>query len=119
MYHPMPHTARLVGSLILLACAGGQLTGQTTPSSRTSGPFDREYTLESTMIGYRGVGGEIDGVRNPTLFAITGEAVRITIVNGELMVHDIAMEKHDVRSAQILDKGVSASISFKANASDT
>ena len=29
------------------------------------------------------------------------------------------MEKHDVRSAQILDRGVSASITFKANASDT
>jgi putative membrane-bound dehydrogenase-like protein len=119
MSHPMPLTARLVGSLIVLACTGGQLTGQTTPSSRVSGPFNREYTLESTMIGYRGVGGEIDGIRNPTLFALTGEAVRITIVNGELMVHDIAMEKHDVKSAQILDKGVSASITFKANASDT
>jgi len=119
MQHRIPAAARLVGALILLAATGGHLAGQTPPSSRASGPFDREYTLESTMLGFRGVGGEIDGVRNPTLWALTGEAVRITIVNGELMVHDIAMEKHDVRSAQILDKGVSASISFKANASDT
>ena len=57
------------------------------------------------MLGYRGVGGEIDGVRNPTLWARTGETVRITIVNGELMVHDIALEKLDVKSPQILDKG--------------
>ncbi len=119
MHQAGPATARLVGALILLAGTGGHLAGQTPPSSRAAGPFDREYTLESTMLGFRGVGGEIDGVRNPTLFALTGEAVRITIVNGELMVHDIAMEKHDVRSAQILDKGVSATISFKANASDT
>jgi putative membrane-bound dehydrogenase-like protein len=118
MQHRIPAAARLVGALILLAWTGGHLAGQTPPSSRASGPFDREYTLESTMLGYRGIGGEIDGVRNPTLFALTGEAVRITIVNGEVMVHDIAMEKHDVRSAQILDKGVSASITFKANASD-
>jgi hypothetical protein len=48
--------------------------------------IDREYTLESNMLGYRGVGGEIDGVRNPVLWARTGENVRINIVNGELMV---------------------------------
>ena len=71
------------------------------------------------MVGYRGVGGEIDGIRNPTLWARTGETVRITIVNGELMVHDIALEKLDVKSAQILDKGASTSITFKANGSDT
>ena len=65
MEHRIPTAARFVGSLILLACAGGHLSGQTTPSSRASGPVDREYTLESTMLGYRGVGGEIDGVRNP------------------------------------------------------
>ena len=32
-------------------------------------------------------------MRNPTLWARTGETVRITIVNGEVMVHDIALEK--------------------------
>ena len=119
MEHRIPTGARFVGSLILLACAGGHLSGQTTPSSRASGPVDREFTLESTMLGYRGLGGEIDGVRNPNLWALTGETVRITIVNGETMVHDVAMEKADVRSAQILDRGASASITFKANVSDT
>jgi len=80
--------------------------------------IDREYTLESTMLGYRGVGGEIDGVRNPALWAKTGENVRINIVNGELMVHDVSLEKHNVRSAQILDKGATSSVTFKAKESD-
>jgi putative membrane-bound dehydrogenase-like protein len=89
-------------------------------SGRAQTPaIDREYTLESTMLGYRGVGGEIDGVRNPVLWARTGENVRITIVNGELMVHDISLEKHNVRSAQILDKGAMSSVTFKAKESDT
>ena len=52
------------------------------------------------MLGYRGIGGEIDGVRNPTLWARTGETVRITIVNGELMVHDVALEKPGVKSTR-------------------
>ena len=53
------------------------------------------------------------------LWARTGDTVRITIINGELMVHDIALEKLAVKSAQILDQGASTSITFKANASDT
>ena len=80
--------------------------------------IDREYTLESTMLGYKGIGGDIDGVRNPPLWARSGETVRINIVNGELMVHDVTLEKHNVRSAQILDKGATSSVTFKAKDSD-
>ena len=68
--------------------------------------------------GIAGIGGEIDGVRNPTLWARTGEMVRITIVNGELMVHDVALEKAGVKSTQILDKGATANITFRAERSD-
>ena len=35
------------------------------------------------------------------------------------MVHDIALEKLDLKSTQILDKGATASITFKAKSSDT
>ena len=95
-------SVRFVVVLAALASARGEVVGQGAPQGRG----DREYTLETTMLGYRGVGGDIDGIRNPTLWARTGETVRITIVNGELMVHDIALEKLEVKSAQILDKGV-------------
>ena len=100
---------------LLLICPRGDLSSQ-TPAGATP---DREYLLEATILGYRGVGGDIDGVRNPTLWARTGETVRITIVNGELMVHDIVIEKLDVRSTQILDKGAKTTVTFKATASDT
>ena len=86
--------------------------------AQTPPAIDREYTLESTMLGYRGIGGDIDGVRNPPLWARAGENIRINIVNGELMVHDVALEKHKVRSAQILDKGATTSVTFKVNESD-
>jgi putative membrane-bound dehydrogenase-like protein len=111
----LPVSVRLVLVLLLLACMRGDLAGQATPAARV----DREYTLESTMLGYRGVGGDIDGIRNPTLWALTGETVRITIVNGELMVHDIALETLEVKSAEILDKGASTSLVFTARQSDT
>src|SRR5690554_535403 len=77
--------------------------------------FDRDYVLESTMLGYFG----LDGTRNPVLRANKGDRVRITITNGELMAHDIAMEKMGVKSDVIVDKGASTFIVFTAESSDT
>ncbi|MGH9372498.1 MAG: DUF7133 domain-containing protein, partial [Vicinamibacterales bacterium] len=119
MTQPFRVAARLVLSLVLLACTRSDLASQTKPAARPAGSFDREYTLVSTMLGYRGMGGEIDGIRNPTLWATTGEVIRITIVNGELMVHDVVMEQHGLKSTQILEKGATASITFEAKQSDT
>jgi putative membrane-bound dehydrogenase-like protein len=115
MNQPVRVAARAAAAAILLIYGRGDLASQ---APATAAP-DREYILEASILGYRGVGGEIDGVRNPTLWARTGETLRITIVNGELMVHDIVIEKLDVRSTQILDKGAKASITFKATQSDT
>jgi putative membrane-bound dehydrogenase-like protein len=103
---------------LLLVFSRGDIAGQAS-AARAGDPPDREYRLESSMLGYRGIGGEIEGIRNPTLWARTGETVRITIVNGELMVHDIALDKGEVKSTQILDKGATANITFRATASDT
>jgi putative membrane-bound dehydrogenase-like protein len=109
-------TLGLMVSMAFMASSRSHLASQTLKPAPT---FDREYTLEATTLGYRGVGGEIDGVRNPTLWARTGENVRITMVNGELMVHDIVLEKLDIRSQQILDRGATTRITFKAKSSDT
>jgi putative membrane-bound dehydrogenase-like protein len=111
MSHPIRVATRVCGILIVLVGAGASISGQAKP--------DREYTLVATVLGYRGAGGEIEGLRNPTLWAVAGETVRITIVNGELMVHDIALEKHSTKSPEILDKGASTSLTFKARESDT
>src|SRR6218665_2433749 len=62
--------------------------------------IDREYALEATMLGYFGP----DGARNPTLKAHKGERVRIKITNGELMTHDISLEKLGLKSKVILEK---------------
>ncbi|MES2830000.1 MAG: PVC-type heme-binding CxxCH protein [Bacteroidota bacterium] len=77
--------------------------------------YDREYVLETTMLGYIGP----DGKRNPTLKASKGETVRIKIANGELMTHDIALEKAGIKSKTLVQKGDTTSIIFKADKSDT
>jgi uncharacterized cupredoxin-like copper-binding protein len=116
--HMKQSILRLAAAIMLLAGTRGDLA-TLAQTSQAAGSFDRDYLLEATMLGYRGVGGDIDGIRNPTLVAVAGETVRITIVNGELMVHDVALEKLNIKSTQILDKGVSTSITFKPTASDT
>ncbi|GLU51688.1 PVC-type heme-binding CxxCH protein [Dyadobacter frigoris] len=77
--------------------------------------FDRDYTLEATMLGFFAP----DGSRNPTLKANKGDRVRIKITNGELMTHDISLEKMGLKSKVIIEKGTSTSLVFKALESDT
>ncbi|GAA4441247.1 hypothetical protein GCM10023091_26230 [Ravibacter arvi] len=94
--------------LLLFALLSAPVSGKglfVSDSSRT-----RNYVLESTMLGYF----KKDGMRNPTLKANKGDKVRIMIVNGELMPHDLALEKHQVQTRPVLEKGDTASIEFIA-----
>ncbi|MEM9673910.1 MAG: PVC-type heme-binding CxxCH protein [Bacteroidota bacterium] len=83
-----------------------------------SEPTTREYTLQAYTTGYIGVGGEIEGIRNPVLRAQMGDSVRITMINGETMTHDIKMEKQGAHSDPIVEKGTLTSISFVAMEDD-
>ena len=103
--------AFLVLLLILLAPSAGH--------AQTAEEVDRDYTLHSSILGYKGVGGAIDGIRNPLLQAIKGETVRITIINAELLAHDIALLKQPIKSTEVLDVGEQASITFTATEDDT
>lgn len=85
------------------------------PVAQDTAKIDREYALEATMLGFFAK----DGARNPTLKANKGDRVRITITNGEVMTHDIALEKLKIKSKTILEKGSSTSITFKADQNDT
>ena len=77
--------------------------------------IDRDYALEAFMVGFFAP----DGSRNPTLRANKGDRVRITITNGELMTHDLSLEKLGIKSKVILEKGSKASVTFTAQQSDT
>ncbi len=88
------------------------------PATDTTPGVDREFTLEATMVGYTGVGGLYNGVLNPVLQAREGELVRITIINGEFMPHDIALEKLGISSDIIVEEGASTSILFEAKEDD-
>lgn len=107
---------RLTFSSILLAgCAFAILLPALRPVlAQEAAEADREYILETNILGYWGVGGDIDGARNPVLRAEKGETVRIVIVNIEPLVHDLALETLQIKTKEILDVGEQTDLTFTA-----
>ncbi len=102
-----------------LAMAGGEQEQETQEAESNPNPsVDREYVLEAFLDGYVGLEGEIEGQTNPVLTARAGETVRITIVNGESMPHDIVMEQHGASSEVVNSRGSESSVTFTAETDD-
>jgi nitrite reductase (NO-forming) len=78
-----------------------------------------EYTLltggGTGQLVFVGVGGDIDGVVNPTLTANPGDVVKITLINGDGMLHDVAIDEFDVKTKQIATVDEQDSITFTAS----
>ncbi len=91
---------------------------QSEESSNPNPSVDREYVLEAFLSGYVGLEGEIEGQTNPVLTAAAGETVRITIVNGEAMPHDIVMEQHGDSSEVVRARGAETAVTFTAETDD-
>lgn len=79
-----------------------------------------EYTLR-TIIGqtppfaYIGVGGDIDGVINPDLTANVGDTVRITLINGDPVLHDLKIDEFNVFTGELVQAEQSATVEFVAD----
>ena len=93
--------------------------GGSAAPEQAAGPVDRSYRLGAFMTGYIGQGGEIDRQKNPVLHAHAGETVEIIMINGERMVHDVALRRHRARSEIIVEKGAITRIVFVAQFNDT
>lgn len=57
---------------------------------------------EKGKLLYRGVGGSINGLINPDLHVRTGDVVRIILLNGDGMAHDLVLPDFDVKSAYVM-----------------
>lgn len=76
-----------------------------------------EYTLK-TIVGqtpamaFIGVGGDIDGVINPTLTANVGDTVRITVINGDPILHDLKIDEFNVFTGELAAIDQQATVEF-------
>jgi len=79
--------------------------------------FDAEFTLKTVAEGgklaYIGVGGEIDGVINPDLFVYPGDVVRVTLVDGDGMPHDLFFPDWDIKSDYVVKIGDEKELVFE------
>jgi nitrite reductase (NO-forming) len=79
-----------------------------------------EYTLSTVMgqtppMAFIGVGGDIDGVINPTLKANVGDRVIITVINGDPVEHDFVLADFNVTTGSLLTAGEQKSVEFIAD----
>lgn len=116
-------------ALILAGCASDDPLERTPPSGDRAAETspgeaaDVRYTLETGAgpdgLAFIGVGGDIDGVANPTLWASPGDTVTIQLINADGMRHDLTLEDLGVTTGELQQKGASASVTFTAPESGT
>ena len=105
----------LLSALLILAV----LAGCATPAKEETKGTVVEYELTTAMVDgqmvYMGVGGGINGVKNPTLSAFVGNTVRVTLTSGEGVEHDISFPEFNATSKRVVGKGESDTIEFKVD----
>ena len=77
-----------------------------------------EFTLRTRFVNggffFEGVGGDINGVANPTLRVKEGEVIRITLINGDGVVHNLAVPELGAYSSNVASVGEKTSVAFRA-----
>ena len=81
---------------------------------------DQTPTVEYTLVGqigtqgfeFVGVGGDIDGVRNPQLTAKVGDVVSVTVISADGMQHDIAIPDLGVDSELTTGAGEAGAVTI-------
>ncbi|HHY89657.1 MAG TPA: nitrite reductase, copper-containing [Chloroflexi bacterium] len=81
--------------------------------------IDRSYKLvtgvQDGRMVFIGSGGPLDGVINPELTADLGEVVEIVLVNGDSIVHNVALEGYGLKSEDIHEIGQETRLVFTAD----
>ena len=54
-------------------------------------------------MAFVGVGGNIDGLVNPEITANVGDTVRITIITGDPVLHDLTIDQFAVTTGQLTE----------------
>jgi len=96
--------------------AGMDMTMAMNTSSQPS-PKVVEYTLKTIMgqtppMAYIGVGGSIDGQINPHLTANVGDTVRLTVINGDPVLHNLTIDEFNAKSGDLTQKDQQVTVEF-------
>jgi nitrite reductase (NO-forming) len=70
--------------------------------------------LAEGKLAFIGVGGDIEGVVNPTLRVTEGAIVQVSLVNGDGIEHDVAVPEFKAATDRVNRKGASSVTVFRA-----
>lgn len=102
----------------LIGAVSGGMMGYLTAGS-AGGPAAPEgpvtFELQAFISGYRGVGGTIDGVVNPTLQVPFGTEVTVILTNGEALEHDWSLDGYGLLIPRLTSQGASETLTFTAD----
>jgi nitrite reductase (NO-forming) / hydroxylamine reductase len=102
----------LLSAVLIVACG-----------PRVEGGSDKEFILTTEFSNgeftFLGVGGEINGLRNPTLVASPGDTVTVTLVNGGWGSHDVFFPGLKTGTRKVAEKGETTSVTFKVPNEET
>ncbi len=71
--------------------------------------------LAEGKMAFVGVGGDIEGVVNPTLRATAGDVVQVTLVNNDGIEHDVAFPDFKASTDRVNRKGAASVTVFRAD----
>ncbi len=127
------HAARLAffacAALVVAACAAtadptpAPAPPSAPPTAAAPAPAGLTPTVRFTLLTgggtnqlvFVGVGGDIDKQTNPTLQVQPGDVVEITLVNGDGVMHDLAIDEFKVGSGMIEQQGQLKTVTFTAD----
>ncbi|MEX2162483.1 MAG: copper-containing nitrite reductase [Anaerolineales bacterium] len=105
------------------ALDGGAPAEQPSDIGADLGPADVEFTLITSGDGhslvFKGVGGDIDGLINPTLVVDPGAVVQITLINGQATEHDLVIDEFSVASGSVVQLNEERVVTFVADQEGT
>jgi nitrite reductase (NO-forming) len=82
-----------------------------TPNVR----FRLRTELGEGKMAFVGVGGEIEGIVNPTLRVNVGDVVQVTLVNNDGIDHDVVFPEFKAATDRVARKGASSVTVFRAD----
>lgn len=113
----MSKFTKLLLATLLTALFGAALAQDAEPTPTVE--FTLQGGIGSQGFEWVGVGGDIDGVRNPDLNVTVGDVVKVTVISSDGMQHDFAIDELEVKSEPVTGQGEEVSITFEVTEAGT
>lgn len=113
---PQPFSFSISTKLIQYGALFGLIAAILVACGSSDEVVNTEYILTTDVQDgfpvFLGVGDDINGQVNPTLYAQAGETITVTLINGGEGSHQIVFEELNVETGVVDEKGESTSVTF-------